>query len=301
MAERPRVGFVGVGFMGHGMAKNIAEAGYELTVLAHRNREPVEDLLGRGAGEAPDLESLAERSDVIFLCLPGSPEVEAVVDRILARGREGMAIVDTSTSDPNSTRRLAERCREHGLAYVDAPLGRTPKEAWEGTLDAMVGASDEDLARLRPLFECWAGRVIHVGEVGAGHTMKLLNNFLSLGYAALYSEALAIGAKNGVTAETFDSVISGGRMDSGFYQTFMKYVLERDRNAHRFALRNAHKDMRYVVSLANDSGIASHVSSAVKNNYATAEALGHGDDYLPMLSDIIRRLNGIEASDEQSA
>lgn len=294
MTERPPVGFIGVGFMGHGMGNNILEAGYPLTVLAHRNRAPVEDLCARGATEAEDVEAVAARAQVIFLCLPGSPEVEAVVDRILAGGRAGLTIVDTSTSNPVSTRALAARCREAGVVLVDAPLGRTPKEAWEGTLDAMVGASDEDFARLRPLFECWAGRVIHMGEVGAGHTMKLLNNFLSLGYAALYSEALAIGAKNGVTAEAFHGVIGGGRMNCGFYQTFMQYVVGGDREAHRFALRNAHKDMRYLLALANESGIASHVSSAVKNNYATAEALGHGEDYLPVLADIVRRLNGIE-------
>jgi len=157
----------------------------------------------------------------------------------------------------------------------------------------MVGASEAAFNEVRPMLDVIAGKVVHVGEVGAGHTMKLLNNFISLGYAALYSEALAIGGKNGITPETFHGVIGGGRMDCGFYQTFMNYVVGGDPNAHKFALRNAHKDMRYVVSLANESGIASHVSSSVKNNYATAEALGHGDGYLPTLADIVRELNGV--------
>ncbi len=293
MTDKPRVGFIGVGLMGHGMAKNIVEAGYALTVMAHRNREPVEDLKGRGASEAGSIASVAEASDVIFLCLPGSPQVEAAVGEILSGDPSGKTIVDTSTSNPVSTRSLAARCAEAGAVLVDCPLSRTPKEAWEGTLDAMIGASEEDFARLRPLIETWAGRIVHVGDVGTGHTMKLLNNFLSLGYAALYSEALAIGAKNGLDAATFDSVIRNGRMDCGFYQTFMQYVVGGDPNAHKFALRNAHKDMRYVVSLANESGIASHVSSSVKNGYATAEALGHGDGYLPTIADIVAELNGI--------
>ena len=293
MADRPRIGFVGVGLMGHGMAKNIVEAGYALTVLAHRNREPVEELKGRGAAEAASVAELAAASDAIFLCLPGSPQVEATVAAILAAGADGKTIIDTSTSNPVSTRALAERCAAAGVTLIDAPLSRTPKEAWEGTLDTMVGASEADFERVRPLLETWAGKVVRVGEIGAGHTMKLLNNFVSLGYASIYSEALAIGAKNGIDAATFHGVIGGGRMDCGFYQTFMQYVVGRDRDAHKFTLRNAHKDMRYVVSLANESGIASHVSSTVKNGLATAESLGRGDDFLPMLSDVVAELNGV--------
>ncbi|MEH6717380.1 MAG: NAD(P)-dependent oxidoreductase [Aurantimonas endophytica] len=293
MADRPRIGFVGVGLMGHGMAKNIVEAGYPLTVLAHRNREPVEDLKTRGAKEAASVAELAAASDVIFLCLPGSPQVEATVAAILAGEPQGKTIIDTSTSNPVSTRALAERCGEAGATFIDAPLSRTPKEAWEGTLDTMVGASEAEFERVRPLLETWAGKVVRVGETGAGHTMKLLNNFVSLGYASIYSEALAIGAKNGIDAATFHGVIGGGRMDCGFYQTFMQYVVGRDRDAHKFTLRNAHKDMRYVVSLANESGIASHVSSTVKNGLATAESLGRGDDFLPMLSDVVAELNGV--------
>lgn len=293
MTDRPRIGFIGVGLMGHGMAKNILEGGYPLTILAHRNRKPVDDLTSRGAEEAASAAEIAEKAEIVFLCLPGSPEVEATVGEILDAKAATRTIIDSSTSNPVSTRAVAERCRQAGVTLIDAPLSRTPKEAWEGTLDTMVGASAEDFERVRPILDCWAGKVVHVGETGAGHTMKLLNNFLSLGYASLYSEALAIGAKNGIDAKTFHGVISGGRMDCGFYQTFMQYVVERDRDAHKFTLRNAHKDMRYVVSMANESGIASHVSSSVKNGLATAEAIGRGDDYLPMLSDVVGELNGI--------
>lgn len=294
MSGKERIGFAGVGLMGHGMAKNIVEAGYALSVLAHRNREPITDLLSRGASEAQSAADLAKDCDIVFLCLPGSPQVEAIVGELLAAKGALHTIVDSSTSDPGSTRALAARCAEAGVTLVDAPLSRTPKEAWEGQLDTMVGASKADFERLKPLFETWAGRVIHVGETpGAGHTMKLLNNCVSLGYAALYAEVLAIGAKNGVGPSALREVIQGGRMDCGFFQTFMRYAADGDRDAHKFALRNAHKDMRYVVALANDSGIASHVSSSVKNSFATAEALGRGDEYVPMITDVVAELNGI--------
>lgn len=295
MDKTTRIGFIGVGLMGHGMAKNLVEAGYPLTVLGHRNRQPVEDLIGRGVREAASASALAEQSDVIFLCLPGSPQVEAVIDEMLKAGMAGKTIIDCSTSNPVSTRALHARLAEADTVLVDAPLSRTPKEAWEGKLDVMAGATEENFEQVKPLLESFAGKVVRVGMPGAGHTMKLLNNFISLGYASLYAEALAIGAKNGIDAATFDSVISGSRMDCGFYQTFFQYVVGGDPNAHKFALRNAHKDMRYVVGLANESGIASHIASSVKNGYATAEALGHGDDYLPAIYDIVARLNGVRS------
>jgi 3-hydroxyisobutyrate dehydrogenase-like beta-hydroxyacid dehydrogenase len=290
---RERIGFIGVGLMGHGMAKNIVEAGYPMTIMGHRNREPVEDLRRRGASEAETAADLAAGCDIVFLCLPGSPQVEAVVSQVLAAKGAVHTIVDCSTSNPVSTRDLADRCRAAGIALVDAPLARTPKEAWEGQLDTMVGASEADFARLEPLFGCWAARIVRVGDVGAGHTVKLLNNFVALGYAALYAEVLAIGAKNGVDAATFRGIINGSRMDCGFFQTFMQYVVDGDRDAHKFALRNAHKDMRYVAGLANDSGIASHLASSVKNSFATAEGIGRGEDYVPMLADIVAELNGV--------
>ena len=294
MSEKPKIGFIGAGLMGHGMAKNIVESGYPLAVIANRNRKPIEDLVKRGASEAKSVTELAKTCDIIVLCLPGSPQVEGAVATILEGDCAGKTIVDCSTSNPVSTRMLAERAAAKDVSFIDAPLSRTPKEAWEGTLDVMAGGSEADFERLRPLIETFAGKLVRVGDIGAGHTMKLLNNFVSLGYASLYSEALAIGAKNGIDAETFRSVIGGGRMDCGFFQTFMQYAADRDRDAHKFAISNAHKDMRYVVSLANESGIASHLASCVKNGLATAEAMGRGQDYLPMISDVVAELNGIE-------
>lgn len=293
MTDRPTIGFIGAGLMGHGMAKNLVEAGYPLSVLAHRNREPIEDLVSRGASEAKSAAGIAETAEIVFLCLPGSPQVEETIAELIAARGAVKTVIDTSTANPVSSRALAEKLQGEGITFVDAPLSRTPKEAWEGNLDVMVGASEAVFEKVKPYLDPIAGKVVRVGETGAGHTMKLLNNFISLGYAALYSEALAIGGKNGITPEVFHSVIGGGRMDCGFYQTFMDYVVGGNPNAHKFALRNAHKDMRYLVSLANESGIASHVSSAVKNDFATAEALGKGEQYLPTLADIVAGLNGV--------
>ncbi|MGI4769568.1 MAG: NAD(P)-dependent oxidoreductase [Janthinobacterium lividum] len=292
--SRDRVGFVGVGLMGHGMAKNIVEKGWPLTVLARTKRDAVEDLKGRGAGEAATPRGVAEVSDVVVLCVTGSPQVEDAIlgEAGLASAGRPLLIIDCSTAEPASTTRLAALLAPKGITLIDAPLSRTPKDAWDGTLDVMVGGEDAVVARARPILEAFAGRVVSTGPVGTAHTMKLLNNFVSLGYGALYAEALMIGAKAGLSTTVFDSVIRGGRMDCPFYQTFFKYVIERDRDAHKFTIANAHKDVTYLAGFAQALGVANPVGAAVRNSFAAAVASGHGSDYVPMLSDIVANQNG---------
>ncbi|WP_417412352.1 NAD(P)-dependent oxidoreductase [Hoeflea sp.] len=291
-----KVGFIGVGLMGQGMAKNIVEKGYPLTVIAHRNRAPVEDLVGRGATEATSMQEMAKSCSLIFLCLNSSPQVEAAIAALKPGLAKGSVIVDCSTSDPTVTERIAAELAEIGVGFADAPLSRTPKEAWEGTLDCMVGADDATFARVEPVIATWAAKIVHIGDVGDGHRMKLLNNFISLGYAALYAEALAMSRKVGIPVAEFDKVIRGGRMDCGFYQTFMGYALEGNREAHKFTLTNAYKDIRYVESMANAVTVTTTMTSAIKNTFAGAMAKG-GDgpeDYVPHLSDFVAKANGIE-------
>lgn len=292
---KERIGFIGVGLMGHGMAANLVDKGWPLTVMGHRNRAPVEDLKKRGAVEATTARDLARDSDIVILCVTGSPEVQTVVsgpDGLAAAGKP-LLIIDCSTSDPSVTTRLATELAESDITLIDAPLSRTPADAHAGTLDVMVGGDAQVVSRARPVLDAFAARVVHTGPTGTGHTMKLLNNFLSMGYAALYSEALALGAKAGLTPQIFDSVIRGGRMDCGFYQTFFKWVLERDPSAHKFAIRNGLKDMTYLASFANATGLANPLGAAVRNSFALAVGTGHGEDYVPMLSDVVAELNGV--------
>ena len=294
--QKSKIGFIGLGFMGHGMAKNIVEKSYALTVLGRKKREVVEDLVGRGAKEVKTAKEVAEQSDIIFLCVTGSREVETILrgDGGLKQGlKAGSIVVDCSTSDPNSTLALAGELQVLKVDYADAPLGRTPKEAWAGTLDTMVGAKDEVFAKLKPVLDTWAGKVVHIGGVGDGHKMKLLNNFLSLGYGALYSEALTLAAKVGVSPQRFDSVIRGGRMDCGFYQTFMQWTLDGNRDAHKFSIANAFKDLRYLESMADAVGLVNMMGNATKNTFAVAATHG-SEDYVPMLTDHIARLNNVD-------
>lgn len=294
--SKPTVGFVGVGLMGHGMAKNLVSKGWPLVVLGHRKREPVEHLKSLGAREAATPRELAAQCEIVHLCVTGSPQVEATLrgpDGLLAGAAPGTVIIDCSTSNPVSTLALAEEAKARGVHFVDAPLSRTPKEAEAGTLDTMVGAEPEVFARIAPVLRAWAGNVVHLGPVGLGHKMKLINNFVAMGYAALFSEALAIARKSGLTVEQFHSVIGSGRMRSPFYDTFMQWTLAGDENAHRFTIANAHKDMRYLAAMANEAGAVNLLQPQVKNMFAAMQAAGQGERFVPMLADFIAGLNGL--------
>jgi len=294
-----QIGFVGLGLMGHGIAKNIVEKGYALTFLGRRNRAPAEDMIACGATEVSSAAEVAARSTIVFICVTGSRQVEEIVRGpagLKAGLKPGSVVVDCSTADPVSTMALAAELAALDVVYVDAPLSRTPKEAWEGTLDTMVGASDEIFARLKPVLDTWAGRVVHIGATGDGHRMKLLNNFVSLGYAALYSEALALAQKVGISPSRFDSVIRNGRMDCGFYQTFMRWTLEGDRDAHKFSIANALKDLTYLEAMAASVGMANPLGNAAKNSFAGASAAGKADQYVPMLATHIGNVNGVDLS-----
>lgn len=296
---KDRVGFIGLGSMGSGMAANLLAKGWPLTVWAHRSREALERLVREGATEAKSPRALAEASDAVVLCVTGSREVEALVngpDGIAAAGKP-LLLIDCSTSNPSSTVQLAGQLGAQGITLVDAPLARTPKEAAEGKLDVMAGGSDEAFARAKPILEAFAARVIHTGPTGSGHTMKLLNNFISMGYSAIYSEALTLGMKAGLTPRVFDSVIRGSRMDCGFYQAFFEFVLNRNENAQRFAMANALKDMTYLASFAQAAGVANPIGAAVRNGFATAVATGHGEKFVPALSDVIAGLNGVSLTE----
>ena len=293
------IGFIGVGLMGAGMAKNIVTKGHPLVVMGHKNREPIERLKALGATEAQSARELAAQCDIVHLCVTGSPQVEALMngpDGLIAGGKKGLIIIDCSTSNPVSTKQMAALAESLGMHFIDAPLGRTPAEAEAGTLDAMVGASPELFNAVKPVIECWAGNIVHLGPVGLGHTMKLINNFVAMGYAALFSEALAIARKAGLSQDQFHSVIGSGRMRSPFYDTFMKWTMNGDENAHKFTITNAHKDMRYLSSLATDIGALHPIQSMVKNSFAAMEAQGFAQKYVPMLADFVATQNGLPPS-----
>lgn len=301
MTQDKTIGFIGLGYMGHGMASNLIKAGYPLWVKGNRNRTPIESLVSKGAQEAATPRDLAQTCDIIHLCLSNSRQVEDVIrgkDGILAGARNGLIVIDATTADPTSTLVLAAELAAKGAVLVDAPLGRTPKEAEAGTLDCMVGCDKNTFAVIKPVLDCWAGNITHVGPTGSGHKMKLLMNFISMSYAALYAEATVLGAAVGLPPAKVRQVIGSSRLSNGFFDTFMTYAVDRDRDVHKFSIENAAKDLRYVNAMAADAGLVNIMAGAAKHYFTHVEAIGNGSDYVPMLIDHVGRLNGLDMAAE---
>jgi 3-hydroxyisobutyrate dehydrogenase-like beta-hydroxyacid dehydrogenase len=275
-----QVGFIGVGMMGHGMAKNLVEKGFKTAVLGHRNRQPVEDLVKRGAREARNPADAAAGAEIVFLCVPGSTQVEETVygsDGLRGAVARGQIIVDCSTSEPTSTERIRADLTEVGVSFVDAPLARTPKEAEAGKLNVMVGADPEVFAKIKPALEAFAENIFHVGKPGSGHLIKLLNNFLAMGQVAMIAEALVAGARAGVDLDAFHKVVSVGGVNSGVFQLLVANILKGDDGGLPFLLKHGQKDVRYYTHLTENLGVPSVLGECVHQAFVQAAALGYGD------------------------
>ncbi len=298
--SKPRIGYIGVGLMGHGAAGGILRGGYPLTIAGHRNRSPVGDLVGKGAKEAATAADVARASDIVFLCLPSSVEVEAMVygeNGVLAGAREGMILVDSTTSDPIATRRIGADMAKRGIRMCDAPLGRTPKEAEQGKLSTFIGGDAETVKLIRPVVECYADTIIEAGALGSGHTLKLVNNFISIGTCAVISEALACAAKLGVDMRKLYDVVSAGGANSKMFQMIMPWVLEGDDSHLKGPLRIAWKDMRFYTKMAEGAPAVAFIAQAVNQTYQLANIQGHGERFMPVLPGILARLNGARLRD----
>lgn len=295
--DATRVGFIGLGHMGHGMGVNILKRGFPLHVMAHKNRKAADDLIQRGAQELPSPKAMAASCDIVLLCVPGAKEVEALVtgaDGLAAGSRPGLTVVDCTTSDPSTLLRLATEYAPSGLVFVDAPLGRSPHEAWQGALSTMVGGERSTLERIRPVLAAFATTIQHAGALGNGHRLKLVNNLISLGYAALYSEALALAVKAGLDAASFDALMRSSRMHCPFYDTFIGWVVSGDRQSHPYALDDALRTISDVVQFSRSVGLKGHLAGSVREIYAEAVADGFSAAMLPELPRAVAKANDID-------
>ncbi|MEO8488029.1 MAG: NAD(P)-dependent oxidoreductase [Betaproteobacteria bacterium] len=295
--EKPRIGFVGVGLMGHGIAKNLVTKGYPLTVRAHRNRAPVDDLVAKGAKEAKTTAELTRASDIVFLCVTGAPQVEETVfgaDGIASAARGGLVVVDTSTSEPATTTKTREALAKQGVKFIDAPLARTPVEAEQGRLNIMVGADDATFAEVKPVLAAFCENIFHAGPAGHGIVLKLINNFLAQAICTASAEACAAAAKSGLSISKLHEVISAGAVNSGLFQMVVGKMLESgDLGGLKFTLANAAKDLRYYTHFTEAMMIPSTIGEAVHQSLVTANALGFGDKYVPSLIEAQEKLAGV--------
>lgn len=285
-----RIGLIGAGLMGHGIGKNIVTKGFALSVAAHKNRAPIDSLVSLGANEAANPAALAATCDMVILCVTGSPQVEDAVygeNGLIKGAKPGLIIADCSTAEPASTQRIAADLAQRGIDFLDTPLTRTPKEAEAGKLGLMVGGSAALIAKIRPVLDCFAEVVIHAGPVGAGHQLKLINNFLSLSHAAIAAEAIAAAAKGGVSMVALKDIVIAGGANSVMFERLIKVPLDNDDSAAKFAISNARKDLRYYSDMAASLSAPAFLAAQVLQLYTLAVNQGYGDRFVPRMVDIM--------------
>ncbi len=292
----PSIGFIGLGMMGHGIAKNLLKKGHALRFKAHRNRSTLQDLLDAGAVEVDTRAALAQ-ADIVILCVTGSPQVEEIVygtDGLLAAARPGLVVIDTSTAEPASSTRIRNDFAAKGTKFIDAPLARTPKEAEEGRLNTMVGADAADFDALRPVFAAFCENIIHVGPPGHGHVLKLVNNMLAMSMAASIAEAMAAAAKAGLSLQKVFDVVSAGGVNSGIFQMMVGKALQGDLTGLKFAIGNAQKDLRYYTHLTETLPTVSFMAEAAHQTFVQAANLGYGDKFIASLLEVQEKVSDVK-------
>jgi 3-hydroxyisobutyrate dehydrogenase-like beta-hydroxyacid dehydrogenase len=293
-----KTGVIGVGLMGQGIGENLLKKGHALTVVAHRNRKPVEELKGLGASEAATPREVAEAADIIVICVTASPQFKAV-----AEGAEGFMtaigpgkiVIDCTTGEPGVVMDYAERIAAAGGQFADAPLARTPVEAREGRLNTMVGATPETFAQIRPILECFCENIFHIGGPGSGAKLKLIYNLITMGQAALVAEAVSACKATGIDLDRFYEVVSKGGGNSGIFQMIMKgYLEDGSLDGLQFSIANAEKDLRYYTRMTGEHGLAAPMGPAVHNQFITAYKLGFEDGLVAHLVAAVQKLNGLD-------
>lgn len=292
------IGFIGVGLMGHGLAKNIAQSGYALTFLEHPGNQPVEDLYAVGARSNPSIAEIAGNSDVVVMCVTGSQQVQEIVCgeggllTAIGRNKTDQIIIDCSTVEPHVTKDIAAKITAAGAQFLDAPLTRTPKEAEQGSANVMAGGDADVLARARPILNTFAENIYHAGPVGAGATLKLLHNFISLGNCVLLAEAVVSARRSEVDIDTFLEVLASGGGDSTALKRLTPYILSGDAGNFRFSLANSAKDTGYYRNLAEHLGVPAVAAEAIQYIFSEAQAQGWGDCPVPELIELMRHQGG---------
>jgi 2-hydroxy-3-oxopropionate reductase len=287
------VGFIGLGIMGNPMAQNLIEAGYDLVVY-NRTHEKAEELGGATVADSP--KEVAERSDVIITMLPDSPQVDEVLageDGVFEGVEEGDLIVDMSTISPVVTEELSEQARERGASMLDAPVSGGDVGAIEGTLSIMVGGSEEDFERARPLFEVMGDTVTHVGPVGTGQVVKAANQIVVALTIEAVSEALVLGSRGGVAPEKILDVLGGGLAGNKVMEVKREKLLDHSFDPG-FKVELHHKDLGIALAAGREYGVTLPVTAVVDQMLQDLITNGRGDRDHSALLTLIEESSGHE-------
>ena len=283
---KPVIGFIGLGLMGGNMVENLQNKGFELIVM-DLNPEAVAKVVARGATAATSARELAAASDIVMLCLTTSDVVEKIVygdDGILAGIREGAVLIDFGTSIPASTRKIGADLDSKCAGMVDAPLGRTPAHAKEGLLNIMASGDKATFDKVKPVLDEQGENVFYLGELGAGHTTKLINNFMGMTTVAAMSQAFAVADRAGVDRQQLWEIMSTGPSNSPFMQFCKNYAVDGVSDLG-FSINNANKDLGYFLAMVDDLGTESPIAEGTSSNLQAAVDAGLGNGNVPEILD----------------
>ncbi len=283
-----KIGFIGLGLMGGAMVECLQKGDHQIAVLGNRDRTYLDQALERGASEASSARDLAAGSEIVMLCMGTSDQVEARMrgpDGVIAGLGPGAVVIDFGTSLPASTRALGDEVAAAGATYLDAPLGRTPSHAKDGLLNIMCSGDKAAFDKVKPVLDELGENVFHLGDLGAGHTIKLINNFFAMTTANAMAEAFAMADKAGVSRQGVYDVMSAGPLHSGMMDFVKAYGIDGNPEMLAFAVKNANKDVGYYAKMAEDAGVESIMSTAVRNALGMAVDDGWGERLVPEMVD----------------
>ena len=282
--QTTKIGFIGLGLMGSAIVNRLQDKGYPLTVLGRSRNEGIVQAEKRGATVAENAQELASNSEVIFVCVDTSKSVESIMlgeNGLIASVKEGSIIIDLGTSVPETTKKLGAQLKAKGVSYMDAPLGRTPKHALDGLLNIMSAGEKADFNRVKPVFEDIGENVFHVGTLGAGHTLKLINNFFGMTLATAMSESFAMADLAGIKREDLYSIMSAGPLHSMMMDFVKSNAVDGNTKSLGFSIGNAHKDLAYYVSMTESLNVSSAIAAGTKASLGSAVEDGKANNDVP--------------------
>lgn len=287
----PVIGFIGLGLMGGNMVENLQKKNFEPIVM-DLSKEAVAAVVARGASEAASAAELAAQCDIIMLCLTTSTVVEKVVygeDGLLAGIKEGAVVIDFGTSIPASTRKIGADLAAKGAGMVDAALGRTPTHAIDGLLNIMAAGDQETFDKVKPILDMQGENIFYMGALGAGHTTKLINNFMGMTTVCAMSQAFAVAASAGVDGQLLFDIMSTGPSSSPFMNFCKKYAVDGVSDLG-FSIANANKDLGYFLEMVEGLGTRSQIGEGTSANLQAAFDAGMGSGNVPEILDYFRTL-----------
>lgn len=287
-----RIGFVGLGLMGSAMVGRLQDCNYQLTVLGNKDRTGLDQALARGALEAASGVDLAKQSDVIMLCMGTSDQVEERIlgeQGIISGLSSGKIIIDFGTSLPSSTKEISSKIADTGAVILDAPLGRTPHHAKDGLLNIMASGDKDAFDAVRTILENLGENVFYLGDLGTGHTIKLMNNFFGMTIANAMAEVFAVADAAGVSRETVYKVISAGPLHSSMMDFISAFGLEGDKSKLEFAIKNAFKDVSYYRLMTQNLGINSIMSESASKALSQANDVGYANAMVCEMIDFFKK------------